>query len=163
MLGVFLCWMFLCWVVFMLSVFMLGVFYTECFYAEWSLCWLWQIQLFCWVFLCQMSLCWVLCCQKLIPGWLIEIFSPAKDKHSSLLRPWDFYKIGPMFWEHFWFPYFNKNVWYYFSAKSAIGSSHILCFLILIISIQPGNPYWRGRLSTVDPLRLTSLNQLLLI
>jgi hypothetical protein len=28
---------------------------------------------------------------------------------------------------------------------------------------QPGNPYWRGRLSTVDLLVLTSLNNMVLI
>jgi hypothetical protein len=29
--------------------------------------------------------------------------------------------------------------------------------------VKPGNPYWRGRLSTVDLLALTSLDQLLFI
>ncbi len=55
----------------------------------------------------------------------------------------------------------------WFSTSGCMCDMHLRCYKAkppyLKLKVQPGKSYWRGRLSTVDLLVLTSLDQLLFI
>jgi hypothetical protein len=64
--------------------------------------------------------------------------------------------------------YVENVVWWIPALISRIETKNSISFIQLFSpsmfqSLQPGNPYWRGCLSTVDLLVLTSLDQLLVI
>ncbi len=101
----------------------------------------------------------------------------ARDKHSSLLRKSvnygreKFYRIGPrcQFHKHFTNVTYSRSKISWLILKTLHGSVHAMSdgtayfARSVIYGCQAGKSYRRGRLSTVDHLVLTILDQLLFI
>jgi hypothetical protein len=145
--------------------------YTEVHYAQcqtfvWyylvSICW-------CWLSFCQVLFCWVLCCQVF---WCVSF---CRMSSCHVFCKMSFCRMS-----------FSRALWRYeVSARKEIKKAIYLnrfygfndCFRFkknfdgitisqiyrYTVKIRDGKPYWKGRLSTVDLLVLTSLNQLLFL
>ena len=85
----------------------------------------------------------------------------ATDKHSSLLDPFVSYEENEVLWIR---PLFESRVKVYYPgwAIDPLTNLNLGSMSWKFLCPQPGKSNWRGRLSTVDLLVLTSLDQLLL-